>query len=148
MGFDAATVVEPLDWDFTKFDAGQGIVPEPADRAIDQFFKDLTAAQKKIMEKAGLPWGKDVTPERLLVAIADLPEESTVGIADYMAELNKVFAKLCKQQPSAAQLAKLPLRIRLRFFVWLVRELRPEDFGAASMRAPVIPINRGTSRPA
>jgi len=136
MGFDAGTIVEPLDWDFTRFDAGKGTIPEPSDKAIDTLFKDLSGMSKNVLEQVGIT-DSDTSPEELLIALADLPEDATIGIADVMKQMAKIFAKLCKNQPSEAQLLKLPLRIRMRFFVWLAGELRPEDFGAATTnRAP------------
>jgi len=131
MGFDAGAVVEPLDWDFTKFDAGKGTIPEPTDAQIDRLFKDIAGMSKEIMSKAGLPEG-EATPEELLAALANLPDDVDFGIGDMMKTMSKIFAKLCTNQPTQAQLMKLPLRIRMRFFVWLAGELRPEDFGPAS----------------
>jgi hypothetical protein len=135
MGFDAGTVVEPLDWDFTAFNAGQGTIPEPTDKAIDTMFKDLAKITRTLGEAAGLA-AADVAPGQMVALMANLPEDADLGISDLMSEMSKVFAKLCSNSPSATQLNKLPMRIRMRFFVWLAGELRPEDFGGASMTAP------------
>lgn len=131
MGFDAGAVVEPLDYDFTKFGGSKGTIPEPSDKAIDQLFKDIATAMRTIVDKIN-PGGKDLAVEEVLLAMADLPEAADIGYADMMHELAKAFAKLCQNQPPVTQMMKLPLRIRMRFFTWLVTEIRPEDFGAAT----------------
>jgi hypothetical protein len=141
-GFDAGTVVKPLKWTFvaiTHDEADQGIVPEPTDEAIEQMFKDVAGLSRELMKKAGLGDG-EATPEQLMIALADLPEDAEIGITDMLKGMTRIFAKLCRNQPNATQLNKLPMRIRMRFFVWLAGELRPEDFGAATMnRTPVTP---------
>lgn len=132
MGFDAAEVVRPLDWTFVKYDAGEGTVPEPSDKDIEQLFRDLSKVSKGIMDKAGIgQMASDAAPEQVMQALADL--ESDVGITVMVNGFTKAFAKLCKGQPSATQLNKLPMRVRMAFFVWLANELRPEVAGAGSM---------------
>lgn len=130
-GFNAAEVVEPLEWDFTKYDAGKGTVPEPSDKDIETLFRDLTKVSKDVMEKAGV--GKLTgTPEQVMAAIAEL-DDSAIGITQMISGFTKAFAKLCKNQPTAIQLNKLPLRVRMAFYVWLADELRPEVGGGVSM---------------
>jgi hypothetical protein len=132
VGFNAAEVVAPLEWDFTKFDAGQGTVPEPSDKAIDTLFKDLAAVSRRIIEKAGLADIGSPDPEKVMQALADMPAEG-FGITEMVNGFTKAFAKLCQNQPSAIQLNKLPLRIRMRFYMWLASELRPEAGGVGSI---------------
>lgn len=142
MGFDASKVVAPLDWDFTAFEGGKGVIPEPTDKQIDTFFQDLIKMSKTLMEKAGIENAGEVSPEELLLTMADMPEGTPgVGVMAMLDEMAKIFAKLCQNKPSATQIKKLPMRIRMRFFVWLATELRPEDFGAASK--PNLRVVRG-----
>jgi hypothetical protein len=144
-GFDAGAVVEPLDWDFTKITKDpkdKGTVPEPTDRQIEAMFKDVAKLAKELSAKAGLNSG-EATPEQLMIAMADLPDDVEIGFSDMLDGMSKIFGKLCKNQPSKTQLDKLPMRIRMRFFIWLAQELRPENFGSASMNpGQVIPIRR------
>src|ERR1700733_12864244 len=135
MGFNAAAVVEPLDWDFSGVNGmlptDKGTIPEPTDADIEKLFQDVAALSNKLLKDAGLEQ-KEATPEELIIALADLPEGSEVGIRDVLKGMSQLFADLCKNQPNLDQLTRLPMRIRMRFFVWLAKELRPEDFGAAS----------------
>ena len=130
--FDSGSVVEPLDWDFTHYGAGKGTVPEPSEKKLSKFLTDLTVAQAGAagamapVEEAGND------PEKLLAAIAALPEGQLPSV---MSVLTKPYADLCGGSPSAAQIGKLPPRVRLAFFTWLAGELNPEASGAASRPA-------------
>ena len=122
-GFDAGTVVEPLDWDFTAFNAGKGTVPEPSDERLSTFIRDVMKAQtSETTALAGLTdAGED--PEKMLAAIAELPEDVLPGVTKAMIA---PYAALCDGSPTEEQLTKLPPRVRVAFFSWLAGELRPE----------------------
>lgn len=130
--FDSGTVVEPLEWDFTKYNAGTGTVPEPSEKRLEKFITDLAVAQAKNatvmagVEEAG------TDPEKLLAAIAALPEGQLPSV---LSVLTKPYADLCGGSPTLAQLTKLPPRVRLAFFGWLGGEFNPEAGGAASRPA-------------
>lgn len=144
-GFDAATVVEELTWDFSKFGAGKGVVPEPTDKAIEQLFKDVAAAYKKATSKvAGLDPGK-VSETELMAALVTLPDDADVGVAELMDDLARAYAKVCTNSPNMTQLKKLPMRVRVHFFAWLGNELRPEVSSAGTI-SPV--LANGTMPPA
>lgn len=128
MGFDASKVIEPLDWNFEKYDAGSGTVPEPSEKDVEKLFRDIAAATSKLTER----FGEDVSVDDLLVQLSDLPEGESLGFAAMIEALTKAFAGLCKGQPSKAQLNRLPMRVKLAFFAWLTRELRPEAPNSAS----------------
>jgi hypothetical protein len=135
MGFDAASVVEPLDWTFVKITndpADQGTITEPDDRMIDSLFKGLATLNKELQAK--LQTAITVTPETAMEVVSKMPDgsESDFGVESYLEELNHLFAAVCSGSPSAAQLARLPLRFRMPFFTWLMGELRPNNFGGAS----------------
>ena len=130
MGFTAG-LIEPLDWDFTKFKAGQGVIPEPDDEAIDTLFDDLTATTRNLMRQAAsLP--EDATPEEVMLALSSMPETAGIGYKDMVSGMTKAFAKVTQGHPSEAQMNKLPMRERLAFFSWLAGELRPEASGAGT----------------
>jgi hypothetical protein len=131
-GFDAGTVVEPLDWDFTAFKAGKGTVPEPSDERLGKFLRDVMAAQSsESASLAPLTEAGDDT-EKLLAAIAALPEDALPGATKAMI---KPYADLCDGSPTEDQLTKLPPRVRVAFFSWLAGELRPEASSAGSKPA-------------
>src|SRR5450755_895865 len=122
-GFDAGTVVEPLDWNFDAFGGGRGTVPEPSDERLSTFIRDVMKAQtSETTALAGLTdAGED--PEEMLAAIAELPEDVLPGVTKAMIA---PYAALCDGSPTEEQLTKLPPRVRVAFFSWLAGELRPE----------------------
>lgn len=128
--FDAATVCEGLDWDFSHFDAGEGTIPEPSDAKIATFFKELGALTKELIAKAEIP--DNPSAQDVLLALADLPEGES--FLEMVQETAKIYAKLCSNKPSAAQLSKLPMRVRFRFYAWLRGELGPEAASVDSTR--------------
>lgn len=126
--FNAGTVVEPLEWDFTKYKAGKGVTPEPSDEQLSAFFKAMMAAAQTegtAELQAITDAGED--QEKMLAAIAALPEDALSGAKAMIAP----YAALCSGSPSEAQLAKLPPRVRFAFFTWLSGELRPEASAGA-----------------
>lgn len=139
MGFDAGTVVEPLDWTFVKItgnEKDQGTIKEPTDRMIDEFFSGLNALSDKLAKDLGAD--KAPGPESTMATVATVPDDSvtSLGIDKYLDELNKLAGRLCSGSPSATQLKKLPLRRRMPFFIWLIGELRPNLFGAGTTPTP------------
>lgn len=131
-GFDAGTVVEPLDWDFTAFGAGKGTVPEPSDARLGKFIREVMQAQQTESASLAPLTAAGDDPEAVLAAIAALPEDVLPGATMAMI---KPYADLCDGSPTEAQLTKLPPRVRVAFFAWLAGELRPEASSAASTPA-------------
>jgi hypothetical protein len=141
MGFDAGTVVEPLDWDFvkvTKNPEDKGTIPEPTDKAIDKMFTELQKLASSLAKRLQVTQPEETTPEKMLEGLANLPdeaEEPEFGLEEYLTGMNRIYAELCQNQPSEEQLSRLPLRIRVKFYSWLTSELRPNVFGGASTNA-------------
>jgi hypothetical protein len=126
MGFNAGSVVKPMDWDFSDFDGPKGTVPEPTDKQIATFYKELRDLSEKVARhRAGLT--AESTPEDIAEAMAKLTPGDV--FEEMLAGTRKVYAKACTNQPSEAVLKKLPARIQIAFFQWFQRELRPEVSG-------------------
>ena len=126
--FDAGTAVEALDWDFHAAGVkAKGIVPEPTDAAIGRFLDGLkklyTQAQESGMatEVSG-----SATPEEMLDALSSLTGDIFVK---FMADTAELFADLCSQKPSTAQLLQLPLRVRIKFYGWIQEEVVNPEAG-------------------
>lgn len=143
MGFDAGTVVAPLDWNFEKYNAGKGTVPEPSDKDIDKLFKDLSKVSQQILVAAGITDAVNASPGAVMQTLAETSGD--LGVEKIVTGFTKAFATLCKGQPTAIQLNKLPMRVRMKFYMWLADELRPETGGAGSMPRLQLPEN-GLSR--
>lgn len=126
--FDAGNVVEPMHYNFTKYEGGEeGTVPEPSDRQIAVWYREIANLTEKIAkEKANLTG--EVTPQQLLEAMeglttGDIYEEMLKGTTE-------IYARVCSNKPSKKQLLLLPPRVRIHFFRWMSGQLRPEAEGA------------------
>lgn len=138
MGFDAATVVPELDWNFEKYGMGKGVVPEPSDKAIETALRELAVASGKLYKKLGLERDPSMDEEKVMEVLSAMPEDfEAVAFADLSVQMVKIFAKLCGNQPSATQLKGLPFRARQQFYMWLMRELRPEAVGGGTRTPPL-----------
>lgn len=109
--FTAGTAVEPLEWDFTKYQPapteGQavapwgGTIPEPTQAALERFNAALVAAA---------PTGD----------AARLSEVTDMSVLD---PIKRALADLCGNLPSVAQLDALPFRVLVAFIGWLAGRL-------------------------
>lgn len=132
MGFDAGAVLKELDWNFEKYGGGKGVVPEPSDKAMEALFRDLAKVSKELLAKSGLTdLSEDADPATIMKVLSNM--EESVGLGQMINGYTKAFAKLCQGQPTTIQLNKLPMRGRMLFYAWLMKELRPEVGGAVSM---------------
>lgn len=161
-GFDAGNVVEAMDWDFTKYKAGKGTVPEPSDVELERFLRKYRVLVTSVMQAAGVeiivrdnemielkPDGVTRTqaltmPEAIkLMGEIDLEkveESSSYKISDAMLDL---VVTITKGKPSKQQLLKLPNRIRGAFFGWLIGQLTNPDFGPAVDTSPSLALVNG-----
>lgn len=130
--FNAVQVVEPLKFNWNPYYDLEGTIPEPSEEQLAKFFTDVQDVSKAAAKSMK---GLDAaaTPEKLVGAMAKLPEGSLAG---FLARMNKPYADLCSGFPSEEQIGKLPPRVRLAFFAWLGAELNPERSGAGLTPAP------------
>ena len=136
-GFNAATVVEPLDYTFEPFVKGAtGTVKEPNDDQIAQFLTDVKAFTAKFRDMVPEDVDQD-DPAQVIAALNDL-DPQVVKTAN--GEAAEIFAALCSGAPSKAVLLKVPPRIRNIFYAWLQQEvMSPEAVpGGGSAQAPTL----------
>jgi hypothetical protein len=132
--FDAGTVLEQLDWDFTAAGVkAKGTVREPSDAVIGQFLEGIrdlyTKAQNGPLAAAALP--ADTSPEDMLAALTSL---TGAAFVDFMAETAALFSGLCGGSPSRDQILGLPMRVRVHFYAWIQKEVvNPEAVPAAGL---------------
>ena len=134
--FDAATVVESLDWDFTAAGVkAKGTIPEPSDAAIGKFLDDLKILYTKL-QGSGLDIDvtADMTSAQMLEELAGVTGEAYV---EFMASLAVLFADLCSGQPSQENLLALPLRVRVKFYAWVQQEVVSPEAGTGAGMAAV-----------
>lgn len=131
--FVAAGVVDPLEWTFEPHVQAHGVISEPTDDQIADFFKEIrkiTAEARKHVEATGKAVDDLADADDPSEAIAALDDtEVVLGMHQRLAQ---VYADLCSGDPSQEQILKLPMRIRTIFYAWLQREvMTPEAVPAA-----------------
>jgi hypothetical protein len=140
MGFDAGTVIEPLDWDFTEWNLGKGTIPEPSEERVIKFQKKLQAVMIRVAQEAQPPEEEaDADPDRDRSRdwLRELERAQASGIAEEIAhEIDLIYGRFCQDQPSAETIGKLPYRVKVAFFRWLQEELRPEASSAVGTLRP------------
>ena len=124
MGYDAASSIEQLAYDFTAVGGPKGAIPEPSQERVDAFREQL----RTLFGEAG---------------IRDVDVQSLDGMADESArelhgKLMVALADLCDGHPSGEEIAALPPRHQAGFFKYVAGELMdPTEQRAASRRSPV-----------
>jgi hypothetical protein len=117
--FDAATVVEALEWTFEPFVAARGVIREPNDEQIAAYLADVKAFGQEVREKIpDAPDGND--PVDLMTALEDLNLAEVAGLTEKMAG---IVAALCGGDPSRETILALPPRRRTMFYGWLQSEV-------------------------
>ena len=129
--FDAGAVVEALDWDFNAAGVkAKGTIPEPSDAAIGAFLD----AVKNLYTKAqgsglAVDVGGDLTPAQMLDALSSVTGDAYV---EFMASLAEIFAALCSDKPTKANLLALPMRVRIKFYAWVQEEVVSPEAGTGA----------------
>jgi hypothetical protein len=134
--FEAAGVVEALDFDLRPYVDAHGTIPEPSDRQVAEFMNGMKKVVKE--QQDHIPAGVDPNdPAQLLQALNDLDPETVIKL---MAEMSGVYAKVCSGTPTKTQIQGLPIRVRQIFFGWLQSELlNPEAAPGAGNGAATTP---------
>lgn len=136
MPFDAATAVEPMDFDFSKYavdDKGKvlpgakGTVPEPSQEEFRAYSRGLTklGIAFRAVEKKSETHDEDGKRVR-----EDLTEDEINALSDEVQvlgdQVDTLVATLSKDQPSKDLMAKLPFRVKNKFAKWLQEEFAPK----------------------
>jgi len=135
--FDSSTVtVEDLAWDLHGFGVkAKGTIPEPSDGAIGKFLDDLKTLYAKAQGTgldADLP--ENATAAQMMDALAGITGETFVA---FMADLAGIFAELCGDKPTKANLLALPMRVRVKFYEWVQQEVVNPEAGPGAGNAVV-----------
>lgn len=141
--FDAAKVVEPLDYDFTHFPNGtKGTIPEPSPEILTEFLREVTKIVPDLAKSIG-ELGPDAKEEEIFAVINRL-RNSDILEAVHEKMLDIYSRVLCQGTPTVDEIKVMPLRYRQAFFAWLLEEIRPEVFGAAiTPSRPALSVVRG-----
>lgn len=115
-GFVADQEIDPLDFDFTKYDGPKGTIAEPSHEAVERFFREMSRMDGEMVN----------VRRQSLDAIREDgdPVEAAVAAFDTGAELSQkqleAIAELCGGSPSLEDLRKLPDRVQKAFAGWLI----------------------------
>jgi hypothetical protein len=133
-GFNAATVVEALDWTFEPHVPGaKGVIPEPNDQQIADFLTGIKALTEGLQTE--MPEAIDpANTAEMMLALDDLDPQLVVRIHDQMAG---IYAALCSGQPSKELILRLPTRIRILFYGWLQQEVMSPEAAPGGGNAQV-----------
>src|ERR1044072_154561 len=118
-GFDAATAVEPMGYDFTKYDAGKGVVPEPSTKEMQDFQREFA----KVMRKGQALEVSDEDAMKMTETGCDKLQKAPAAIAKSRTDR---ITGLCEGEPAQEDVAKLPFRVKTAFSKWLMEQFRPE----------------------
>lgn len=142
--FDAGTVVEPLDYDFTRFVPNcEGTIPEPNDDDLRAFLRGMKDLARKISGQTDDEAEKDAADQvaaldpnnpdinKLVRFLDTFDSEATVELVNEMADL---IGTLCHQQPAAEEIVRLPFRVRNAFIGWVVAGMTNPESSAAGTR--------------
>lgn len=140
-GFDAGTVVSPLDFTLRPYVDFNGRVPEPSDDQIAEFLN----AAKDIMVAAQKDLNLEVDPRDNVAMLAALEKLDPTVVLTTMKSMAEAYATLCSGKPSVKQLMGLPMRVRIKFFEWLRDEVINPEAGPGAGTAPVIPLTRAAA---
>ena len=146
--FIAAEAVEKLEYDFTEFGGGTGVIPEPSTGAVNQFFKDT---KKMIREVRALQQTAEslnvegMTEQEVAEQIGKI-DEATEGATQMQSAMVENIAILCGADrfetkdddgnvieshveggsPTFEELNRLPHRVLQAFSQWLMDQIRPK----------------------
>lgn len=137
MGFEAAGVVKPLDYDFNPYVDDKGTIPEPTDVAISKYMKGLQAVMKEITGKVDIAGLEDAAndPGKFLAAIESVDADL---VMKQLGKMSRLYADLCSGTPSMESLDALPRRVRLKFFQWLSQEVMSPEAETGAGNAQVL----------
>lgn len=163
--FDAATAVELLEYDFTKFGGTKGEVQEPTTGQVNAFFaemrlviQEVRAMQGKTGDMGGSTDG--MSEEEIADRMAAI-EEASEGAQHYQTRTVELIAQLCGAEwqdqgedarvlvggaPSFDDVSRLPYRILQAFSKWMVESIRPKEETPATRPLPQDRKRKSSSR--
>ncbi len=134
-GFDAASVVEPLEYTLRPHVDKAGIIREPTDRQIADYLAGIKKLMKDFRGKlpdAMVAGSTDIAA--ILDAVDDLDAEVALKLNEQVAE---VSSGLCSGDPTKDDILALPPRIRAMFLAWLQREVMSPEAAPGGGNAQV-----------
>lgn len=146
--FDAS-LVEMLEFDFTQWGGGSGVIDEPSTGDVNRFFKQMRSMMKDV--KALQTGADDINVEDLsdeqVSSMMEEMEDKEAGASEAQQKSMEFIAELCGAErddegnivpnsgaPSMEDLSVLPFRVLQIFTRWLMDELKPKRVAPAGKR--------------
>lgn len=127
--FNAATAVEPMEYDFTEYIEGAvGIIPEPSEAQVQTYFKTVSglATEFTDLRKRMSSISEDddeIDTENPDVA-ALMEEVKNLDMTAVLGQITEAVAALCSNEPSVEVINRLPFRVRQAFAKWVGQQFR------------------------
>lgn len=128
--FNAATAVDAMEYDFTAYDGGQGIIPEPSKQTLDAFLDSMRKAGSKVKKMT-----KDLDTEGLSATdLLEIPMEVEEEVSLLEESLYESLVGVTSGVIPIEDFKRLPYRVLMAFMIWLMKELSPESVGTVTKR--------------
>lgn len=123
--FDAATAVDPMEVDFSKYDGPVGEIPEPSGPLVESFMDRIKAYRTKRgkLISEGMKLQESGDEEAIDKWMESIPDE------ELKAESKELYAwtnEVTSGYLSVELMERLPPRVWGAFFKWFVGELSPK----------------------
>lgn len=131
--FNAASVVDALDFNFNPHVAVQGTIAEPTDNQIADYLKAYKAFTEDIRSK--IP--SDIDPDdtaAVMEAMGNLDIDTFISASQKLAGIT---ADLCGGFPSRENILALPPRIRNIFYAWVQEQVMAPEAVTDGGKRPV-----------
>lgn len=146
--FDAATAVEAMEYDFTKYGGSVGEIPEPTTGQMNDFMVGMRRllaeyrSQMPTQDDDDEKDPRDMSSEEL-GQMMDSLEDNMALAAEFNEKSILLTAEFCSHQPSTDELSKLPMRVMRAFSKWLMQQINPkEEEEKGTIRALPAPQDR------
>lgn len=127
--FNAAEAVESLEFDFTAYGGGSGVIPEPSSGTVKAYFRSMKALAKDMKKFKGIADQLGDVEEMSEEEIADrmgMIEEAEEGVDELQEKQRHMLADLCGNAITTDDLDRLPFRVFQAFNAWLLGEITPK----------------------
>jgi hypothetical protein len=132
-GFNAESVVEPLEFTLKPYAEASGVIPEPSTLQVQAYMNAVRLENERIRKEiTGIP--DDEPLEKTLKRMGPKQVEESIR------RNSEIYSALCSGTPSAEDLAKLPHRVFAAFTAWLSKEMLDPEAVTGAGDAQVIPL--------
>lgn len=127
--FDAGLAVEALEFDFTAYGGGAGVIPEPSSGAVKAYFRSAKGLAKDLRKFKGIAdqmGDIENLSEEEITDRMSLIEEAEEGADELQDKQRHMLADLCGGAITVDDLDRLPFRVFQAFNSWLLGEISPK----------------------